>query len=156
MIGLEEWLCEVWDWNQCILSLSKNNLRNMVWNQWIVKMIESCGFRGLYGHVDEVLTCDWSPDGGNKLISSGMDHYLVLWDLSTEKCKNAINLSYKYNNERDEKWVSTSVKILDLLQWMEFNHYHGFMIGTSHCNLRKLNGSFRHFVDLGWRIENEI
>ena len=86
-----------------IIACASKDLSIHVWNLATSVQVFTLCSRGLYGHVDEVLTCDWSPDAGNQIISSGMDHYLVLWDLSSEECKNAINLSYKYNTEKDEK-----------------------------------------------------
>ncbi len=82
-----------------LVAIASKDLSLHVWNiDTRVKVMQLCS-RGLYGHVDELLTCDWSPDNGNRLISSGMDHYLIVWDLSTSECKHAIEMSHCFTED---------------------------------------------------------
>lgn len=56
-------------------------------------------FSGIAGHRDEVLTIDIAPNG-KRLISGGIDHNIMVWNLAAEDIVSAIEASEKAQPQR--------------------------------------------------------
>ncbi|XP_058057476.1 polycomb protein EED [Anopheles bellator] len=56
-------------------------------------------FGGVEGHRDEVLSADFDILG-MRIMSCGMDHSLKMWRLDTETMRNAIRISYTFNESK--------------------------------------------------------
>lgn len=77
-------------------------------------------FGGVEGHRDEALSADFDLLGDN-IISSGMDHTLMMWDLT--ELKPRIALSDKFNPVTEGRQFPT-----------EIQHYPKFNTRTIHRN----------------------
>jgi len=65
-------------------------------------------FGGVEGHRDQVLSIDLGYTG-EQLISCGMDHAIKIWKMTTDKIKNAIKLSYKFDSGKNKKPFPTEL-----------------------------------------------
>ncbi|BES91710.1 WD domain, G-beta repeat [Nesidiocoris tenuis] len=63
-------------------------------------------FGGAEGHRDEVLSVDLTFDG-DKMITSGMDHSLMIWRLDKDYIEDAIAASYKFCASRSRRAFPT-------------------------------------------------
>merc|ERR1712136_516547 len=65
-------------------------------------------FGGVEGNRDQVLSIDLGYTG-EQLISCGMDHAIKIWKMTTDKIKNAIKLSYKFDSGKNKKPFPTEL-----------------------------------------------
>lgn len=77
-------------------------------------------FGGVEGHRDEALSADFDLLGEN-IISSGMDHTLMMWDIT--ELQDKIKLSDTYNAKKEGRQFPT-----------EIQHYPKFNTRTIHRN----------------------
>ena len=63
-----------------VIALASKDMSTHLWNIKSRTEIAIFSGRSLEGHSDQVLTVDFNQDG-TKLLSSGMDHNVIIWDL---------------------------------------------------------------------------
>lgn len=100
-----------------------------LWN--INTMVCIATFHGILGHRDEIVTIDFNRNC-SQLVSGGMDHVIVVWDLTRKSVATAIVDSCKFDVNKQEthefKTVVESypifrsrrihVNYIDCVQWM--------------------------------------
>ena len=86
------------------LSISKDHSMRL----WNIRT-ETCVaiFGGVEGHRDEVLSADFHLTS-KFIVSCGMDHALKIWKLDSDKMRQAILESYKYNSSKEKQPFKTA------------------------------------------------
>lgn len=70
-----------------ILASASKDHTIRIWDVWSEVITFILG--GLHGHRDEVLSCDFRPDG-ELVASCGMDHSILVWNIASERANIAI------------------------------------------------------------------
>ncbi|XP_013381306.1 polycomb protein eed [Lingula anatina] len=86
-----------------LMSVSKDHALRL-WNIKTDICVAMLG--GVDGHRDEVLSADFNIDG-SKIVSCGMDHSLKIWRLDQPKVREAIENSYKFNVNKENRPFKT-------------------------------------------------
>jgi len=80
-----------------ILASASKDHTIRIWDVWSEVITFILG--GLNGHRDEVLSCDFRPDG-EFVASCGMDHSILIWNIASERAQLAIEAAevFKLHN----------------------------------------------------------
>ncbi|CBY09832.1 unnamed protein product [Oikopleura dioica] len=119
---------------ELLTSASKD--RSLIsWN--VLTEVQVYNHAGIYGHQDEVLSCDYSSDG-NLLATSGMDHAVIIWDISSRHAQLALKASRVFDMKMSNRpfptmrltpiFITKEVhsNYIDCVRW-----YEGFIVSKS-------------------------